>query len=611
MTSVEFFVHDLQTSTQFKEMSRAARVIQRLNTFCDDNFPAATTTRDDVLAHFNVLDELILPFPSNLLSQRFQLIDGTNNFCYFGREMFQQVVTEMGRDLMCLRVIGTAGGGKSHTLAAYATYLYCMSRRFPDDPRVVYISSCGAAGATLILQMVIALQVALPDDVALRDIDMQGDDDDLKQGISAAMSRNSARQFVFIYDDWNYILGKANQGPLSEADRNALGTWMIKLAGNHVRIEAISANEMHSLKGSFAEKAPVLVAPSGLSDDEWAVWRASPRLALFNGLEDDTAVRHFTGLIPIFLTSLCTFGAPDFEEAMNRFNRSQSSTPLSGRELVAAMTKFCDSIPDEKLRAFVRTMRNAMGGVQQDDLELGLYDSRYFVYDDASGVLSPINGYISRAMVEILSRSVRIRRLLFEELDLPWVLAAMKGPNPIIGGFAMEMYEVAQFILSHDLSVEQVVRFAGNYPSFHQLKTGTGLVLYWPCKWNLRSVDYVTRDRVEQRVQVGRGRRKELRVSVTINAYQVTAQTPVAHAHTRNFYETDRAHTVTDAMQFPLPDCRRYELLDEQVPNIVHRLTWVLPSSLTAAQRARIPTIRVQSLNNLVVPQNVSFIHCD
>eukprot|EP01032_Pedospumella_encystans_P020761 gene20761-23580_t len=150
------------------------------------------------------------------------------------------------------------------------------------------------------------------------------------------------------------------------------------------------------------------------------------------------------------------------------------------------------------------------------------------------------------------------------------------------------MYEVAQFILSHDLSAEQVVIFAGNYPSYTQLKTRIGLVLYWPRKWNLRSVGYVTRDRVEQRVQ-----------------------TPVAHAHTRNFYETNRAHTATDALRFPLPECRRYELLDEREPNIVHRLTWVLPSSLTVAQRARIPTIRVQSLHNLVVPQNVTLIHCD
>ena len=589
-------------------MSRSARVIQRLNTFCDDNFPAATTTRDNVLAHFNVLNELILPLPSNLFSQRFQLIDGTKDFCYFGREMFQQLVTEMNKEPMCLRVIGTAGGGKSHTLAAYATYLYCMSRLFPDDPRVVYISSCGAAGATLLLQIVIALQVALPDDVALRDMNIHATDDDLKQGILEAMARNSVRNFVFIYDDWDYILGKASQGPLTEADRRALGTWMIKLARIHVRIEAISANELYSLKDSFAEKAPVLIAPSGLSDAEWAVWRASPRLALFNGLLDDAAVRHFTGLVPVFLTALCTYGAPDFEEAMNAFDRAQSSTHLSGRELVSALIKFCDAIPDGKLHAFVITMKNAMGGAQQDDLDPDMYDSRFFAYDNVSGVLSPINGYISRTMVEILSESERIRRLFFEELNLPWMFVAMKSPNPIICGFAMELYEVAQFILSHNLFAEQVVRFAGNYPSYTQLKTRIGLVLYWPRQWNLRSVDYVTRDRVEQRVQVGRARRRELRVSV-INAYQVTTQTPVAHAHTRNFYETNRAHTATDALLFPLPDCRRYELLDEKEPNIVHRLTWVLPSSLTVAQRARIPTIRVQSLHNLVVPQNVALIH--
>eukprot|EP01032_Pedospumella_encystans_P020419 gene20419-23193_t len=591
-------------------MSRSERVIQRLNTFCDENFPAATTTRDNVLAHFNVLNELILPFPSNLLSQRFQFIDGTKDFCYFGREMFQQLVTKMNKEPMCLRVIGTAGGGKSHTLAAYATYLYCMSRLFPDDPRVVYISSCGAAGATLLLQIVIALQVALPDDLVLRDINFHGTDDDLKQGILEAMARNSARNFVFIYDDWNYILGKASQGSLSEADRRALGTLMIKLAGNHVRIEAISANEMHSPKGSLAEKAPVLIASSGLSEDEWAVWRASPRLALFNGLLDDAAVRHFTGLVPSFLTALCTYGAPDFEEAMDAFDRAQISSQLSGRELVSALTKSCDAIPDGKLRAFVRTMRNAMGGLQQDDIDTDMYDSRFFAYNN-SDVLSPINGYISRAIVEILSESERVRRLFFEELNLPWVIVAMRSPNPIMCGFAMEMYEVAQFILSHNLSAEQVVRFAGNYPSYTQLKTRIGLVLYWPRKWNLRSVDYVTRDRVERMVQVGRARRRELRVSVTINAYQVTAQTPVAHAHTRNFYETNRAHTATDALLFPLPDCRRYELLDEREPNIVHRLTWVLPSSLTVAPRARIPTIRVQSLHNLVVPQNVALIHCN
>eukprot|EP01032_Pedospumella_encystans_P020762 gene20762-23581_t len=413
-------------------MSRSARVIQRLNTFCDDNFPAVTTTRDNVLAHFNVLNELILPFPSDLLSQRFQIIDGTKDFCYFGREMFRQLVTEMNRDPMCLRVIGTAGGGKSHTLAAYATYLYCMSRLFPDDPRVVYISSCGAAGATLILQIVIALQVALPDDVALRDMNIHATDDDLKQGILEAMVRNSARKFVFIYDDWDYILGKASHGPFSEADRRALGTWMIKLAGNHVRIEAVSANEMHSLKGSLAEKVPVLIAPSGLSEDEWAVWRSSPRLALFNGLLDDAAVRHFTGLVPAFLTTLCTYGAPDFEEAMNAFDRAQSSTHLSGRELVCALTKFCDAIPDNKLHAFVITMKNAMGGVQQRNINPGMYDSRFFACDNVSGVLRPINWYISRAMVKILSESERFRRLLLEELNWPWVLVAIRSPNPIM-----------------------------------------------------------------------------------------------------------------------------------------------------------------------------------
>eukprot|EP00598_Pedospumella_elongata_P017062 CAMPEP_0184999016 /NCGR_PEP_ID=MMETSP1098-20130426/64231_1 /TAXON_ID=89044 /ORGANISM="Spumella elongata, Strain CCAP 955/1" /LENGTH=128 /DNA_ID=CAMNT_0027525955 /DNA_START=78 /DNA_END=461 /DNA_ORIENTATION=+ len=128
-------------------------------------------------------------------------------------------------------------------------------------------------------------------------------------------------------------------------------------------------------------------------------------------------------------------------------------------------------------------MKNAMGGVQQRNINPGMYDSRFFAYDNVRGVLRPINGYIVRAMVEILSKSVRFRRLLFEELNLPWVLVAMKSPNPIMCGFAMEIYEVAQFILSHDLAAEQVVIFAGNYPSYSQLKTGTGLVLYWPRKW--------------------------------------------------------------------------------------------------------------------------------
>lgn len=209
---------------------------------------------------------------------------------------------------------------------------------------------------------------------------------------------------------------------------------------------------------------------------------------------------------------------------------------------------------------------------RNENIDQNVVDYRY--YKKKNGVLSCICGCIEKIAVELVNQLQR--DLMIHYCKGGWYIFAVKGDNPVVKGFAYELYRISQFIRRRPSA--RVFRFMGNYPV--QIDQHERLTIYWPVKWNLRYVDFVTREVLKFAPQTGKGRKRKKTekrdntahpVTAIITAYQVTLSAPTTHTNSLEFYTT--AHNEGGRN---LADYERYQLPGETAQ---HRFVWMIPHS--------------------------------
>jgi hypothetical protein len=567
------------------------------------DYLAANNLNDpaQVLAHLTHPSNKTLPLPiisePYMISTRFFTnIIPNSRFCsyrWFGRAKLADIYDHIQEQLpqinhRGMRVIGNIGAGKSHILPTYVVYLHFLRLlNVANTPRVVYLSLFSDDTVRSIWSFVLsALKLTFPD----HDFSTcPNNNDAAREWILNFINQQPVDSIVFIFDDWNFFEDHISGGTGTLESMREIAGKLCQMTFHQYRVEALSARSKSLSTRSARHHLPDFELYGGITDGEWLQWKASGQFPLFATLTDpqeEQELKYFTGLVPLLLTRLGTYGKASLKEAYSEFE-NDTVLGAGGQWMYSSLREFSMPYLDNEhhvdVDIYYSTMSAAIIGNKTPFSGLALYDRRFF-FRDKDHVVKPIAGCISKMIVSIIGEiDYRHRRLIFQNnFNAKWVLSAFDGGNPSVKRFAFEHYCIRQLLQElGGYNKVKIVRFHGDFPDeqdIHDNELGT--TVYWPYKWNLRFVDLVIRNVKNIPVSGAtrsrsKGAKKQALSSsskeVKIEAVQITFQTPQAHQDSLKFYTLKRGSLLVDA--------ERYHCSGSDAHNH-HSFLWILPPPL-------------------------------
>jgi hypothetical protein len=238
---------------------------------------------------------------------------------------------------------------------------------------------------------------------------------------------------------------------------------------------------------------------------------------------------------------------------------------------------------------YMSMMTNAI--IEQTDLCVSnLYDHRFFLIDDYSGILKPTCGFVSLAITSILLQAdldhVRSSTMFYDKLNENWVRHGMTNINPRVREFAFKQFSIVQLIREKggvDGNV-QIVRFDGNYPNLNLLGDpvpGKAVIFIPRNNWSVHYVDAVIWEAFENwttTVALNGNKKKQIthhggRIEVT--GVKMILQSPCEDHESLRFYRPDHGDGgQSDASRYMPNSLKENDIVE-------HKFMWVLPNTFT------------------------------
>lgn len=560
--------------------------IQKICSTISHNEPHDLQTSNKLLSYFSDPTEKRLPFPGES-NYRFEATtNGTNHYyVYFGREIFGKFVKEVNERMASknpslsrgMRVIGSMGIGKSHIVATYALYLQCSRiLGIHDTPRVLYFSFC-CRSYRIQSNVLDALEISFPEqkDFFTDARSTRPFDERRMENIIETFMRNQVPgSMIFIYDDWNIyedVLGR-------ETIDEVTAKWLISITANQFRIEVFTA-ETKAMRSQY--HLPEFPMCGGLTDNEWNVWKRSERFYLFNerhmNEETENHIKYITGLIPIFLSNLCSYDAKSIDAAFERYGVDSDGSRAGGSWIKSASLHF---IVDNRLNdRYIQMISDAISESHCSYYDSSLCDHRFFDYDETTGILKPVCGYVARIVIEILIRNEdkQKRDVFFNSFNKNWTKTDRINTNPIINGFVFKLYCIHDVIsnMYRGLDSVKINRFYESFPSYVSNSSNGMPVIHWSYILNARFVDLVIREPAIVSVNTRNttnSKKAKIKPIVVLKAFRFTIQSPMAHRDSLKFY----TESIDGKIHY-----QRY-LEDSDDFQIRHEFYWYIPEQIDA-----------------------------
>jgi len=276
----------------------------------------------------------------------------------------------------------------------------------------------------------------------------------------------------------------------------------------------------------------------------------------------ESRYKDMTGMIPLYVKITCSYGLEDADDAIRKFLYDYG--PCAGKWIRTAIYEYSiETIKQGKKDEYIKVMTAAIGGLNFDNFA-SIYSHRFFFIKNDK--LEPTCGVVRFFTAVVLKND------LLGNLTEGWVMKVWDSnqTNPSMKGFAFEMYGLAFMSRNfHDILRQnllnapqvkpaiQIIYFEGDYPLLRDLNVQPGTcVLFWPIKWNLRSIDAVLRWVFPDG-------------AIHIIYIQLTLNNPSTHTKSLRIY-TDIHDGKTDS--------QRYEAATDG-DSVNHMMLWLLPST--------------------------------
>ena len=539
------------------------------------------------------LGSMTIPFLSSMVPGRFKTYLYPNNdsldcFQYNIRKSFSTLLNEVIKlihracRLGGLLYVGNVGAGKSHNLAALVFYLRTIPRgTLSKNIDVVYIPSCLQLFQADTRNLRRALIETFPAEAdQLRGLETW-------DGLVKFVEQQPRRSILFIFDDYNYVIGEAKLLSAEQGRRVEFRQKLDTLACDQYQIQAISAFSESLMKLSSSDTALAKVTLyGGLTDDEWRVWKQGQ--AFFKDLsdEDEEKLKDFTGLIPLYLKEIAGMdGDFDLESRIDNFflGVGAGSTILSN--LKRSSENFIQLLGDDK--TFYDQMSKAVCEVQ-GLIDERYYDHRYFYCDDSDHTLKPVCGFVRKWMSRYLFQSTDASVTFKKTLKDNWE-ALKNNPKPSVRGEAFEclaLFKLLDNISAYFPDVEEVQLhfFDGKFPGQSELTAFCGTVpvigsgqnvkciahLYIPTDSQYPYVDAILRVLVSTEI-------------VHIYGIQITLQTCEQHKKSLKFFLKEYQGNTNDRVMLGQKSLAEQFVRYDDDGSVIedqskYNLMWIIPT---------------------------------
>ena len=345
---------------------------------------------------------------------------------------------------------------------------------------------------------------------------------------------------VFIVDDWNYIVPEEKLLPEANSYKFHYRNMILQLVQDQYCITAMSAG-CESITGSnnqdtLISSSKVLSLYGGLTLEEWETWKMTSKFYQQISEKDELKIIECTGLVPHYLKTM----EENCKVSSNGVPLSESIDTLL-RELYQDIY---DNIVASSLvfmsrnkELFVSQMTYAIIDNYSNVASKRLYDHRYF-YRDPAYKLRAVCGcarYAMRAFLELNCQDD-----FYERLTPSWMTSALNTGNPVVKGFAFELYALKRIVLHPFNFIDvppstcKVIRFSEYIPFRSQLND-QGLNIFIPLKFHRGYVDAVLRY-VHPLADNTKKRKKTVAKNVDIYAVRITLQSFKNHKESLDFF---------------------------------------------------------------------------